>query len=115
MMAALATVADYVTAARILLQDQTAPYRYADADLVQGLSFAITEARRIRPDMFIGRFDELPFFSANNSTAVDIDPQYRVAFLYYMVGHVQLRDNEETQDQRASAFLSGFESKLKAL
>ena len=46
-MAALTTVADYITGARRLLLDETSPYRYSDADLVDALNYAHLDARRI--------------------------------------------------------------------
>lgn len=111
-MAALATVADFVTSARVLLQDNTVTYRYSDTELVSALSLAMLAARRIRPDLFLGRFSAIPAYAANDGTAVVIDDQYRTAFLYYIVGHAQLRDEEDTQDSRASALLGKFTSQL---
>ena len=49
---ALDTVQDYVSAARVLLQDTVAPYRYSDADMIAELNLAILEAKRVRPDLF---------------------------------------------------------------
>lgn len=112
-MAALSTVQDYVTAARVLLQDTVAPYRYSDAELTAGLNFAILDARRIRPDLFLS-LSALESFSTVNTTTVTIDEQYRVAFLYYIVGHAQLRDDEAEQDARAGAFLTRFSKILTA-
>ena len=112
-MAALDTVQDYVNGARILLQDQVAPYRYPDDDLVAALSYAMLEARKLRPDLFLNSSPQN--FTTNDTTAVGIDQQYRVAVLYYIVGHAQLRDDENTQDQRAAAFMSKFTSGLVAL
>lgn len=110
---ALDTVADYVAQARILLQDVIEPYRYSDGELVGALSMGVFEARRIRPDLFLKRFDSLPSFNpAAMGDEVKIDPQYRVAFLYYVVGHAQLRDEEDTQDARAVGFLNKFAAQL---
>lgn len=109
---ALDTVSDYVKQARILLLDQVAPYRYPDEDLVQALNMGVLQARRIRPDLFLNSFSSLPSFTSNDATAVNIDEQYRVAFLYFIVGHAQLRDEEDTQDARAGAFLTKFTSQL---
>ena len=109
-MGALDTVASYITSARTFLQDTVEEYRYPDADLIEGLNFAMLEARRLRPDLFIGR--SVPSFSTNDTTAVVMDEQYRVPFVYYMVGHVQLRDEEDTQDARASALLNKFVSQM---
>jgi hypothetical protein len=51
-MTALVTVADYVSDARVLLQDTVEPYRYADTELVTGLNFALMECRKQRIDLF---------------------------------------------------------------
>jgi hypothetical protein len=37
-----------------------------------------------------------------------MDPMYRSALVYYIVGRAQLRDDESTTDQRASALLTKF-------
>lgn len=111
---ALDTVQDYVNGARVLLQDADAPYRYPDADLVAALSYAMLEARKLRPDLFLGS-SSVPSYPTNDTTAVNIDEQYRVAVLYYIVGQAQLRDDETTQDTRAAAFLAKFTSALTAL
>ena len=110
-MAVLATVADYISLARTLLQDTVdSPYRYSTTDLALALSLALTEAKKLRPDLFIGI--ELQSFTDTSSTAVVWDEMYRMALVYYMCGHVQLRDDEEVQDQRAAAFLGMFRAQL---
>lgn len=111
---ALDTVQDYVDRARVLLQDQYEPYRYPDTDLVEALSEAILEARRLRPDLLTGYFrTSLPDFSTSSmSQSVPIDPQYRVAFVYYICGQAQLRDDENDQDSRAAVFLNKFVAQL---
>lgn len=115
-MAALDTVAKYVTSARVLLQDTVSgSYRYSDAELVLALSFAILEARKIRPDLFLDEDFVLPAYTTNDTTEVPIDEQYRLPFLYYIVGHAQLRDDEATQDNRAGALLQKFQMQLLAL
>jgi len=111
-MAALDTVANYVSSARTLLQDATSPYRYSDADLVLALNLGVYEARKARPDLFIGRNDNLPNYTTNDSTAVSFDKQYRLALLYFVIGYAQLRDEEATQDARAAALLTSFRTML---
>lgn len=110
----LDTVADYVREARTLLQDQVAPYRYTDPELVSALNLAILSARKLRSDLFLG-VATLPSFTAVDTTAFVMDHQYRVAFLYFMVGHAQLRDEEDTQDSRAAAFKGMFASQLLSI
>lgn len=113
-MAALATVTDYVNAARVLLQDvESDAYRYSDAELVTALSLALLEARRLRPDLFLTADPQS--FTTNDTTAVNVDLQYRTAILWYVCGYAQLRDDENTQDARASGFLTKFASTLTAL
>lgn len=113
-MAALDTVADYVTQARVFLQDQVPPYRYPDVDVVQALSMAMLEARKLRMDLFIGQ-STIQSFTVNDTTPVLVDPMYRVAFVYYIIGSLQLRDDENDQDQRAQAFMNMWTAKLLSL
>lgn len=109
----LDTVAEYLTECRIQLQDEVVPYRYSDAELVANLNMGILESRRYRADFFPSSDDDLPSYSAAaTSVSVDIDPMYRVAFVYYIVGQAQLRDEENTQDTRAGTFLKKFASML---
>ena len=114
---ALDTVTNYVTEARILLQDTVPTYRYSDAELIMTLNLAIMTARRNRPDLFLS-VTTLPQFTATDITAgtpFAMDGQYRVAFLFFMVGFAQLRDEEDTQDTRAAAFIGKFTQQLMTL
>ena len=113
-MSALVTVADYVSDARVLLQDTVAPYRYTDTELVTGLNFALMECRKQRIDLFLGQTSSQTF-SVVDTTAVKMDEMYRTALLYYMCGHAQLRDDENTTDQRAEAFFNMSRAKLLTL
>lgn len=114
---ALDTVQDYVDRARVLLLDEIEPYRYPTTDLVEALNMGVLEARRLRPDLLKNYFrTSLPDFSTSTmSAAVPIDPQYRVAFVYYICGMAQLRDDENNQDSRSAAFLNKFVAQLITL
>lgn len=111
---ALDTVQDYVGEARVLLQDLVADYRYTDLELVTALNMGIMTAKLLRPDLFIG-LTSLPHFTVSDTTSFAMDEQYRPAFVYFMVGHVQLRDEEDTQDNRAQAFIGKFTSALRGV
>lgn len=112
-MAALTTVATLVAQARVLLQDRIEPYRYADSEMLDGLNNAVMEARKLRPDFFLTNSSSLPSYTVVDSTTLSaIDPMYRTAFLYYVIGYVQLRDDEDTQDNRAVGFLNKFIAQL---
>lgn len=114
---ALDTVQDFVDRSRVLLLDQVEPYRYPTLDLVESLNEGILEARRLRPDLLSNYFrSSLPDFStASMGDSVPIDPQYRVAFVYYICGQAQLRDEENTQDTRAAAFLNKFVAQMTTI
>lgn len=114
---ALLTVQDYLAQARVLLLDKIEPYRYETDEIIEALNMGIMEARRLRPDLFTGYFrSDLPDYTvADLVEEVPIDPMYRKAFVYYIVGHCQLRDEENTQDTRASAMLNKFVAQLTSL
>lgn len=114
---ALLTVQDYIDRARELLLDQIEPYRYTDSELIEALNMGIMEGRRLRPDLFTSFFrTDLPDYTTSDlADEVPIDPMYRKSFLYYIVGHAQLRDEENTQDARASALLNKFVGQLTTL
>lgn len=112
---ALDTVADYIAHARILLQDTVVDYRYSDSELIDDLNLGLLEMRRLRPDLMITTFGgTIPKYTATNQT-VACDPQYRSALLYYICGQAQLRDDEATQDSRATIFLNKFVAQLQTI
>ena len=114
-MAALETVADYLAQARSLLQDLVAPYRYSDSELVDYLNMGLLEVRKLRPDLMLATPTNVPSYSAfAQATSVAMDPQYRVALLYFTAGQAQLRDQEEVSDARALAFITNFTNQLLA-
>ena len=101
MSGALVTVQDYVTAARVLLQDLVVPLRYDDQSVLYALNEAFLTSRRLRPDMYIKK--DVPSYVAIDTTPVDMEEQFRPFLVTYMVAQVQLRDEETEQDQRAIA------------
>lgn len=107
-MSALKSVSDYVADARILLQDTVSPYRYDSPSLLIAFNVILLEGRRIRPDLFVFCGDDVPQFSAVDSTKVDIEQQFRLAFVYGMVGHALSRDQEDVQDERANTYMETF-------
>lgn len=114
-MPALETVGQYMEEARRLLQDEISPYRYPDDDLVDSLNIGLMEARRLRADLFLPLFD-IPWTDPSGDididTPVSMDPMYRHSLVYYMVGRMQLRDDEPTVDQRAASLMTKFTAQL---
>ena len=113
----LDTIDDYIDDGRILLQDTIQPYRYSDDSLVIAMNVTLLEGRRLRPDLFV--YSKLPndqqvqHFQSKDGTKVQMEQQFRLAFLHGMVGHALERDQEDIQDERAQAFLSIFNAILK--
>jgi hypothetical protein len=105
------TVADYVADARTLLQDLVPDYRYDDPSMLTALNAAMLEARRIKPELFVYNWmvgGQVQSFKAVDQTYVEIEPQFRLAIVHGMIGHALERDQEDYQDQRATAFLALF-------
>ena len=111
---ALDTVANFITEARGLLLDEAVPYRYSDASLVSALNMAIEESYRLRPDMWLSFFElPLPQYLVAAPTDVVVIPKgFKTAFLFFITGHIQLRDAEDVSDARAGSLLSAFANKL---
>jgi hypothetical protein len=110
-MPALDTVGKVLDYSRILLQDTIEPYRYPTPQLIDILNFSLLDARRLRPDLFLATSTQVPFYTDSNEV-LTIDQQYRLALVYFIVGHAQLRDEEDVQDVRAAAMLEKFSSML---
>lgn len=113
-MATLDTVQKIVDRARFFLQDETAPYRYSDDDFVQALNLGILEAYRLRKDLFLTVETPTEYSSASMSAAITLAIEYRVALVYFTCGYVQMADEEDTQDARATVFINKGTSQLTA-
>lgn len=116
MPAALDTVGKIIDYARILLQDTVGgidvanpveTYRYPTVQLIDILNMAMQDARRLRPDLFLNTPVEVPFFTTV-ADLIPMDQQYRLAFVYFIVGHAHFRDEEDTQDARSIIMLQRF-------
>jgi hypothetical protein len=110
---ALDTVADYVASARVLLQDTYGPnYRYPSLEIVNALNFGLMRARQLRADLFLLNDGIVPYFTEENDQAVPFDVMYREGLLNFIVGQIQLRDDEDTTDARAAALKNAFVTQL---
>jgi len=109
----LRTMGDILAQIRILLQDTdntaTSGYRYSTDSIVLCFNQGIVDLYRMRPDIFLALNFVIPVYSANDLAAViSIEMQYISPLIYYTVGLVQARDDEQTQDARAAAFMQTF-------
>jgi hypothetical protein len=116
MSTALATITDYINDGRTLLQDTIQPYRYQDGELVVAMNVTLLEARRLRPDLFIYNRHKtgtsVQSFQNNDGTELLMEEQFRLALLHGMCAHAMERDQEDIQDDRATAFMGIFNSIL---
>jgi len=109
----LGTVGDFLDQVRILLQDTdntaTSGYRYTNNSIVLCLNQGMLDLYRMRPDIFLANKFVVPVFSTSDLAALMlIEQQYVSPLIFYVVGLVQARDDEQTQDARAAAFLQTF-------
>lgn len=124
---AFVTVGGYLKDARTLLQDRVQPYRYSTKSLVRGLNLALLEVRRMRPDLLAYYLDNVPQYdwedAADQTAGVDktnptwletvpIEQQFRQAIVFGVVGHAMRRDQEDIEDERATADIMTFENML---
>lgn len=109
----LETVQDYITDARVLLLDKIYPYRYSDDSLVTALNLSLQTARRLRADLFVHRGNTyVPSYDSVSGEEVPIEPQFRQAIVYGLVGHALMRDQEDIQDQRSTSMFAAQEYML---
>lgn len=107
-MAFFVTVGDVVTQVRVLLQDtDAAAYRFDNASIYQALNEGLLESQRIRPDFFRG--GTVPQYDVSNAAStINYPAEFKPALVDYTCGRVQLRDAEETTDQRAGVLITSF-------
>lgn len=109
----LRTVEDYINEARTLLLDTTSPFRYEDASLLQAFNLALLEGKRVRSDLFVEHHGSgVPAFTIISGAEVNIEPQFRLAFVYGTCAHAVTRDQEDVQDARANSLRQAMHSIL---
>lgn len=110
------TVQNLIDEVRRILNDADAPYRTSD-DALAGLTNSyFVELFRHRPDAYVP-------YSANTSlpsvTPATFDSKWPVAEqffqagVYFVVGNVELQDDEHTDVQRAAGYLNRVVVMLK--
>lgn len=104
------TVEQVVLSARGILQDVVTPHRYSDSDLAGYVSDGLSEARRIRPDLFMATLrDPLPYYGAADfAVEIPFPDFYFPTLVSYVAGRAELRDNEFTNDGRAVVLTTMF-------
>jgi len=124
------TVGGYLKDVRTLLTDKIVPYRYSTASLVRSLNATLLEARRLRPDLFLGYLDSMPQYDWDNDEDtvagtdnddddnpvwgawVPMEYPFRQALVYGIAAHAMQRDQEDVEDQRANGHMKTFVNML---
>lgn len=104
------TVGQIIASARGILSDQRVPYRYLTSDLAGYVSEAVSEARRVRPDLFILTLrDPTPIYTeASLATEVPLPDSYFSQVVNFVAGRADLRDDEFANDGRAATLIQAF-------
>jgi len=113
---AFEVVGDIVDQVRTILQDtdvSSGEYRYSNDSIVQNINQGMLEMFKLRPDIFLEVDFKVPNFNAAElDTEWPLEVQWIPPIVYFTVGLTQVRDDEGTQDTRASAFLARFRGML---
>lgn len=120
----LRTFGSMVEEARTLLNDRLGTaggeLRYSDDQLFEAINGAVAETRNKRPDIFIRVFGQrslrtpIPYFTAaqDMDTPFPFDYSTYNAFVYYVVGRSELREDTFSDDNRAVTLMNKFASQL---
>ncbi len=117
------TLGTLIAEARVLLQDVSPTsggvLRYSDDELMQCINAAMIETRAKRPDLFLplGLRVPVPYYNAETDQAVafPLDTSVYNAFVYYIVGRSEMREDTFADNSRAAVLMTKFQSELMAL
>ncbi len=104
------TVENVIRAARVIIQDERAPYRVSDDQMAMYVTEAVSEARRLRPDLFLTTLrDSIPLYtSANMATVIPLPDMVFPQVVNYVAGRTDLREDTFSQDGRAVVLMQAF-------
>ena len=102
----MATFETLINSSRVLLNDVD-KIRYSDTQLLEYANEAIAEAKRIRPDLFFGKY-KVALTEAVVSDDVPLSVEYHHYIKDYIISRSEFRDDEFAVDGRAGAFLQKY-------
>lgn len=116
------TIADAILQARYIVQDtRELSRRHSDEKLVAYFNNALSDAYKVRPDLFFisGQSDtswsDLPLYTVSDiDSPFPLDGRYFTPFVDYIAGYVGMEDDEYANDGRAVGLLQRFQAKLIA-
>jgi hypothetical protein len=89
---------------RALLQDETVPYRYTDAQLIDSINDGLDRMVELRPDYFIS-VDFVPTRITALVDALEVPWRLIYPMTLFTAGYMMLRDDEFATDGRAAALV----------
>ena len=108
------TLGTLVAEARTMLQDKIptsgSAYRYTNDEMFEAINGMMAEIRTKRPDLFlpVGLRKPLPYYSAATDMELPfpLDTSCYSAFVYYLVGRAELREDTWSEDGRAVSMIN---------
>ena len=109
----MSTLQIIIDDARVLLNDAD-KNRYTDALLLRYANEAVSEAKRIRPDFFLGTFKTaLSTFILSDTSPIPLE--YEPYLKDYVIARANSQDDEYSIDGRASAFMQRFKTGMMGI
>jgi hypothetical protein len=121
----LRTFGGMILEARTLLQDKIpttgGQLRYSDDEMFESINRFMAEVRTKRPDLFLRTFGRtslrwptFPYYSASQDmgTPFPLDVSVYSAFVFYLVGMAELREDTFSDDSRAVTMANKAVSQL---
>lgn len=104
------TVENVIRAARVIIQDERSPFRVSDDQMAMYVTEAVSEARRLRPDLFLATLrDSIPLYTAANmATIIPLPDMLFPQMVNYVAGRTDLREDTFSQDGRAILLMQAF-------
>lgn len=105
------TFSQILSSARVVLNDTDTVKRYTDAQLLEYANDGIREIKKIRPDLFFGKYATAlsTYVSTDNVPVDDLYVQFLKDYVIFRSG---LREDEESSAQRSIAFFNRFKTSL---
>ncbi len=109
-------ISNVFSLSRDLLNDSRPPVRWSDAFLVGFLNQALLETKRLRSDLFISSAGVvIEYTDADAALTFPIDDTYLMPIVEFVVGMVELSDDEYATDGKAVAMLTVFARALSGV
>mgnify|MGYP003628572102 CR=1 FL=1 len=108
-------ISDFIAVVRELLKDEeVGAYRYTDESLVRILNVGITVLRDKRPDAFFITQKMVVYTVSDFTKEFPLPINFFSPMAYFVTGYAELRDDEYSDDSRATSLISKFEMEIGA-